>query len=169
MASFNVLIYRPQKQNAIRIQTDYDPLIVNSYEDNSSRIQAAKPPQTKYEFKLLRDEIPTSGGGYKSSQQQKTRQYGNSSINITPINNNEALRMRQATSSTYISDQIDRARQEEDSKRQQQQHQSSSSSSSTSLKSWGIIILVFLVPVLIYYFFGGQSISANDEHLYDLE
>jgi hypothetical protein len=111
----------------------------------------------KYEFRLIPD-VPNV-----------PRQTSNSSINITPVaytsmNNEDRPRLRPATkSSTYISDQIDRAREQEDNSKLKQQQ------SSTSWKSWAIIITVFLVVFLLYYNFGVGSISANDEHLYDLD
>jgi hypothetical protein len=114
---------------------------------------------SKYEFRLIPDvtNVP--------------KHTSNSSINITPVayasNNEDRPRLRPATkSSTYISDQIDRAREQEDNSKIKQQQQQSSS---TSWKSWAIIITVFLVVFLLYYNFGIGSISANDEHLYDLD
>jgi hypothetical protein len=182
----DIIDITPSKtKSTIRIQTDYDPL-VNSYEDTvySSRITSSSPQQqqqqqkpaskSKFEFKLLTDQnVAPQTTVVEQQQQQYISRQTNSSVNIAPISSNDDLlanlRMRQATHSTYVSDQIDQARQ------QQQQFNRSSSNLSTSAElqktssNWrlyAIIIAVIFIIILFYNFF--LSSSNGDESLYDL-
>lgn len=157
---------KPQPQKtAIRIQTDFDPLLsqrqqqhqLPDYDTDIHSIPNKTPQkaQTKYEFKLLTDENTTIPTTTTTSQ---------------PIISSRT-RMRQAT---YISDQIDRAREEELKQQLQQQQQAqhqqqinkniSSGSPSSNLRSYLILASIILGAFLFYYFFGSGSNSSDDDY-----